>query len=121
MIMAQERMILKGQVQLEEMAALVRQAAKDGRPIDQVERSLWQSMLALGRTMLSSYVEAVGAGDLGAALAPGGGEVKVQRMLGLARSVRSLEQMSVSRAGAVEEFRTSQPVPPPAEEGEIVV
>ena len=192
MIMAQERMILKGQVQLEEMAALVRQAAKDGRPIDQVERSLWQSLLALGRTMLSGYVEAVGAGDVGATLAHDGRELNrleamherryvsvfgeltvrryvygsretqkheviptdavlglpegefsallaewdqafcvqgsyaqsrqtVQRILGLGQSVRSLEQMSVSMAGAVEEFRTSQPVPPAAEEGAIVV
>lgn len=55
MIMAQERMILKGQAQLEEMAGFVRQAAKDGRSIDQVERGLWSSLLRLGHAMLVGY------------------------------------------------------------------
>jgi hypothetical protein len=49
MIMTQERMILKGQVQLDD-GGFVRKAAKDGQPIDQVERSLWQSLLRLGTT-----------------------------------------------------------------------
>ena len=68
MIMAQERMILKGQKQLDQMAALVRQAAKDGRSIDQVERDLWTSLLALGHTLLDGYVQAQGTGDLGPTL-----------------------------------------------------
>ena len=76
MIMAQEQAILKGKTQLEEMAALVRQAAKDGRPIDQVERDLWQSMLRLGLTMLAVYVEGVGPGDVGETLAYAGRELK---------------------------------------------
>ncbi len=42
-----------------------RKAAKDGRPIDQVERGLWSSLLALGHTLLSGYVEGVGPGDVG--------------------------------------------------------
>ena len=192
MIMAQERMILKGKAQLDEMAALVRQAAKDGRTIDQVERDLWQSVLALGRTMLAVYVEGVGLGDLGETLAYEGRELKrleamherryvsvfgelmlpryvygsretqkheviptdavlglpegefsdllaewdqafcvqgsyessrqtVQRILGLGQSVRSLEQMSLSMAEEVEDFRDSQPAPPAVEEGSILV
>jgi len=192
MIMAQERMILKGQVQLDEMVALVRQAARDGRPIDQVERNLWQSLLALGHTLLGGYVEGVGVGDVGETLWQEGRELKrleslherryvsvfgeltvrrhvygsretqkheviptdavlclpgsdfsallqewdqsfcvqnsyaesrqtVQRILGLGQSVRSLEQMSVSMAGDVAEFRQWQPAPPAAEEGQIVV
>ena len=56
MIMTQERQILKGQAHLDEMVVFVRKAAMDGRPIDEVERSLWQSFLALGHTLLSSYV-----------------------------------------------------------------
>jgi hypothetical protein len=192
MIMAQERMILKGQVQLEEMIAFVRQAARDGRPIDQVERGLWQSLLALGHTMLAGYVEGVGAGDVGETLSYEGRELRrleslherryvsvfgelavkrhvygsretqkheviptdavlslpasdfssllqewdqsfcvqnsyaesrqtVQRILGLGQSVRSLEQMSVSMAAEVAEFRQSQPAPAATEEGQIVV
>lgn len=68
MIMAQERTILKGQAQLQEMAELIQQAARDGRPIDQVERDLWQAMLSLGRTMLDGYVQTVGPGDVGQTL-----------------------------------------------------
>jgi len=192
MIMAQERMLLKGQVQLGEMVTFVRQAARDGRPIDQVERGLWQSLLALGHTLLAGYVEGVGVGDVGETLSYEGRELKrlespherryvsvfgeltvkrhvygsretqkheviptdavlslpasdfssllqewdqsfcvqnsyaesqqtVQRILGLGQSVRSLEQMSVSMAAGVAEFRQSQPAPPAAEEGQIVV
>jgi len=192
MIMAQEQMILKGQVQLKEMVSFVRQAARDGRPIDQVERSLWQSLRALGHTLLAGYVEGVGDGDVGVTLSYEGGELKrlefqherryvsvfgeltvrrcvygsretqkheviptdavlclpesdfsallqewdqsfcvqgsyaqaretVQRILGLSQSVRSLEQMSVSMAADVAEFRQSQLAPPAAEEGQIVV
>jgi hypothetical protein len=192
MIVAQERMILKGQAQLNEMVALVRQAARDGRPIHEVERSLWDSLLALGRTLLVGYVEGVGPGDLGETLSHEGRDLKrldmphdrryvsvfgeltvqrcvygsretqkheliptdtvlclpasdfsallqewdqsfcvqgsyaqsretVQRILGLGQSVRSLEQMSLSMAADVEEFRRAQPAPPAAEEGQIVV
>ncbi len=58
-------MIIKRQVQLDEMAALVRRAARDGRPIDEVVRGLWQSLLSLGHPMLRGYVEGVGVGDVG--------------------------------------------------------
>jgi hypothetical protein len=190
--MAQERMIIKGQVQLEEMAEFVRQAVRDGRPIDQVERGLWQSLLALGHTMLAGYVEGVGVCDVGETLSYEGRQLNrlellherryvsvfgeltvrrhvygaretqkhevipadavlglpasdfssllqewdqsfcvqgsyaesrqtVQRILGLGQSIRSLEQMSVSMAGQVEEFRQWQPAPAAADEGRIVV
>lgn len=45
----------------------------------------------------------------------------VERILGIGQSVRSLEHMSVSMSQAVEGFRETQPVPPAAEEGHIVV
>jgi hypothetical protein len=76
MIMTQEQAILKGQVQLEAMADFVRRASGDGRPIDEVERELWQSLLALGRTLLSGYVEGVGPGDVGETLAYEGRELR---------------------------------------------
>ena len=76
MIMTQEQAILKGQFQLDEMAALVRQASRDGRPIDTVERELWQSLLALGHTLLAGYVAGVGPGDMGEALAHEGRDLK---------------------------------------------
>jgi hypothetical protein len=76
MIMAQEQAILKGQVQLAEMAEFVRRASRDGRPIDEVERELWQSVLVLGRTLLSGYVEGVGPGDVGDTLVYEGRELR---------------------------------------------
>jgi len=192
MIMTQERMILKGQAQLDEMVAFVRRAAKDGRPIDQVERGLWSSLLRLGHTLLVGYVEGVGRGDIGdtlmheerelrrlelphdrryvsvfgeltisryvygtretqrheavpadALLGLPAGEFsyvlqewdqsfcvedsyeesrrKVEKILGIGQSVRSLEQMSVSMAEGVSAFQESAPRPPVQEEGSILV
>jgi hypothetical protein len=192
MIMTQERMILKGQAQLDEMVAFVRKAAKDGRPIDQVERGLWSSLLALGHTLLTGYVEGVGPGDVGDTLVYEGRELgrlelphdrryvsvfgelsisryvygtretqkhevipadallglpdsefsyvlqdwdqsfcvedsyeesrgKVEKILGIGQSVRSLEQMSVSVAESVPAFQESAPKPPAAQEGSILV
>jgi hypothetical protein len=68
MMMTQERRILRGQVVLEEMVAFVGQAAKDPRPIDEVERGLWTLTLKLGHAMLEEYVDRVGPGDLGETL-----------------------------------------------------
>jgi hypothetical protein len=192
MIMAQERMILKGQAQLEEMAAFVRRCARDGRPMDQVERGLWSSLLALGHTLLRGYVEGVGPGDIGDTLILEGRELrrlevphdrryvsvfgeldifryvygtretqkqeavptdallglpdsefsyvlqewdqsfcvedsyeesrrKVEKILGIGQSVRSLEQMSLSMAEGVSAFQESAPKPPAQEEGSILV
>jgi hypothetical protein len=76
MIMAQEQAILKGQVQLEELAAFVRRASREGRPINEVERELWSSMLALGHVMLAGYVAGVAPGDMGETLAYQGQDLK---------------------------------------------
>jgi hypothetical protein len=45
----------------------------------------------------------------------------VERVLDLAQSVRSLEQMSVSMASSVEAFQKLRPKPPAEEEGSILV
>ena len=192
MIMAQEQAILKGRKQFDEMAAFVRRASRDGRPIDEVERGLWASLLAMGRSLLEGYVAGHGPGDVGATLAYEGRTLDrlawlhdrryvsvfgaltiprcvygtretqkhevvpvdawlglpkghfsyvlqdwdqafcvqnsyepsrqtVEHVLGIGQSVRSLEQMTVSMAEAVEGFRESQPKPPAKEEGSILV
>ena len=192
MIMTQEQAILKGQRQFADIAAFVQQAARDGRPIEQVERGLWESLLALGLTMLESYVAAQSPGDLGPSVTVKGRSLRrleqphdrryvsvfgeltisravygtretqkhelvpldarlglpegdfshllqewdqafcvqgsydasrrtVARVLGLGQSVRSLEQMNVAMARAVESFRDAQPTPAPEEEGSLLV
>ena len=45
----------------------------------------------------------------------------IYRMLGLSQSVDSVERMNRNMAEPVEEFFTTQSVPPPAKEGEVVV
>ena len=69
MIMAQEQAVLNGHVHLAEMGKLVWQAAQAGRPIHEVERGLWTTLLRLGQTMLADYEETVGPGDVGETLA----------------------------------------------------
>lgn len=76
MIMTQEQAILKGQVALEQMVAFVRGASQEGRPIGEVERHLWESLLALGHTLLAGYVAGVGPGDMGETLAYEGRDLR---------------------------------------------
>lgn len=45
----------------------------------------------------------------------------VERILGIGQSIRSLEPMNQTMAQEVQGFRQSQPMPPPEEEGEILV
>lgn len=68
MIMAQEQSILKAQQQLDQAAQMIRQATRDVRPIDQVERDLWQQMLGIGLSMLHGFVAGQGDGDVGPTL-----------------------------------------------------
>jgi len=65
MIMSQERSLLKGQEQFEQIAAFVRQASCEGRPIDEVERGLWKGLLKMGHALLEGFVQGQGTGDLG--------------------------------------------------------
>jgi hypothetical protein len=97
MIMTQEQAILKGQGQLEEIAAFVRQASRDGRPIDEVERGLWQSLLSLGHTMLTGYVAGVGQGDRGETLAYEGRDLKRLEQMHERRYVSVFGELTISR------------------------
>lgn len=97
MIMAQEQAILKGQVQLEQMAALIRQASSQGRSIDQVERELWQSLLALGHTLLTGYVAGVGPGDVGPTLDYQGRQLKRLEQMHERRFVSVFGQLTIQR------------------------
>jgi len=68
MILAQEQAILKGQQQFEQMAEFVRHASRDGRPIHEVERGLWEQSRQLGLSLMAGFVQGVGTGDLGPTL-----------------------------------------------------
>ena len=60
MMMTQEEAIFKAQAQVDELIDFVRQASAGGRTIDQVERNLWERLLAVGRAMLEGYVSVFG-------------------------------------------------------------
>ncbi|MGB6969852.1 MAG: ISKra4 family transposase [Methyloceanibacter sp.] len=68
MIMAQERAFLKAKQQLQAMEVFVEQAADDEQRIDQVERELFNRLLAIGRTLLEAFVAVQGDGDAGSKL-----------------------------------------------------
>jgi len=97
MIMTQEQAILKGQEQFEEMASFVRRASKDGRPIDEVERNLWDSLLGLGRSLLEGYVAGHGTGDVGETLRYEGRTLRGLESLHDRRYVSVFGELMISR------------------------
>jgi hypothetical protein len=64
-MMVTELAALNSQAQFEQMLAFVLQAADDGLRIDSVERDLMRQLLALGYTLLCSFVASQGDGDVG--------------------------------------------------------
>ncbi len=64
-MMVTELAALNPQAQFERMLDFVRQAADDGLRIDSVERDLMRQLLALGYTLLCSFVASQGDGDVG--------------------------------------------------------
>lgn len=81
MILAYEVAILKSQEEFEQMREFVRQAAREGMAIDQVERGLWSSVRVLCHALMEGFVEAQGTGDLGPTIEHEG------------RTLRRLEQL----------------------------
>ena len=65
MMMTKECGLLKAQAEFQGMIELVQQSTKDGRRIDEVERDLWQRLLAIGLAMLEVFVAEAGDGDAG--------------------------------------------------------
>jgi len=97
MMMAQEEAILKAQTQFDEMIDFVRQASAGNRSIDQVERSLWEQLLAVGRVMLEGYVAGYDAGDLGPTLEHEGRTLRRLEELHDRRYVSVFGELSISR------------------------
>lgn len=65
MIIAQEKLFLKSQQQLQEICRFVEKAVKEGRRIDETERELFSQLLEVGRTLLQAFIAAHGDGDIG--------------------------------------------------------
>lgn len=65
MIITQEQSFLKAQSQLQALCRLVEQRAGEQVRVDELERELFASLLAVGRTLLEAFVAAQGDGDAG--------------------------------------------------------
>ena len=65
MIITQEQAVLKSQQQLQFLFQYVEGASSDGQRIDLVEREVFSQLLALGLTLLESFVARHGDGDAG--------------------------------------------------------
>ena len=65
MMMTKERAILKAKEKFQDLLVLVEAASDEQLRIDEVERSLFAELLALGLQLLSAFVAAAGKGDEG--------------------------------------------------------
>jgi hypothetical protein len=78
MSMTQEADVLKGETLQQQFAQLqecVRCAAKEGRPIHEVEAELWGRLLRMGHEALGQFLRLQGDGDLGETITLPTGEV----------------------------------------------
>ncbi len=97
MILAQERGFLKAQRQLQSMGRFVEQAAKQEQRIDQVERELFSRLLAMGLTLLETFVAAQGDGDAGEELEADGHAVRRSAEPHARRYLSIFGELSISR------------------------
>jgi len=112
MIMTEEQAILKGQMQFDQMVAFMQQSAQKGMPIDQVERGLWESLLAMGLTMLTGYVKSHGTGNVGSTVAYDGRRLRRLQSLHERRYVSVFGELGISRrAYGTRETQKHQVVP----------
>ena len=89
---------------MEQLNEFVYGAARDGKPIHEVERAIWQQLLKIGHVALDGFIAEQADGDLG-----------------FHQPVDSLERMNRQMATDVEAFRCSRKAPPGKQEGEIIV
>jgi hypothetical protein len=98
-MMVTELAALNPQAQFEQMLDFVRQAAEEGRRIDSVERDLMRQLLALGYTLLCSFVARQGDGDVGPkVITPGGDTARRLPEHHDRRYVSIFGELSITRA-----------------------
>jgi hypothetical protein len=76
MSIAQSPETLKRQMQeiVGQLDAFLHEASRDGRPIHEVEREIWQQVLRLGNRCLAQFLALQGDGDMGPTIASEDGE-----------------------------------------------
>src|ERR1700731_2915266 len=68
-MIACEREFLKAYRKVEQLVESVRRARSEGRRIDEVERTVFAELLALGRHLITAYVASAGDGNVGESVA----------------------------------------------------
>lgn len=97
MILTEQQAILKGQTQFQRLVALVQEGSAVGRTIDRVEREVWSGLLALGRTLLETYIAGQGTGDLGPTLQWQGRTLRRLEAVHERRYVSVFGELSIAR------------------------
>jgi hypothetical protein len=72
MIMTQEKRILKAKKQFEQLCESIRLASGQQQRIDEVEENVFGELLAIGHSLLESFIAAAGDGDRGKQVARDG-------------------------------------------------
>ena len=67
--------VLEARDQFESLLSYIEQAAQEETPLHEVERSLFRSLLALGRTLLVCFLQKKGWGDCGRSLRLSDGQI----------------------------------------------
>jgi hypothetical protein len=97
MIMAAEQAILKGQIEFEQLADVVRQASEQGERIDRVEGVVFQGLLRMGLALMKGFVAGQGTGDLGETFEHEGRTLCRLEQLHQRRYVSIFGELTVSR------------------------
>jgi hypothetical protein len=81
-----------------QLQALVHQAVQEGTAVHQVERSLWEQLLQLGRQLLTQFFAQLGTGDLGETVTlPDGASVRRLEQLHTRRYVSIFGEFALAR------------------------
>jgi len=98
MIVTQEQAIFKAEKEFDTLVKTVREAAREARPINEVENDLWDRMLGIGRQLLQAFVEIQGTGDLGETLEHEGRTLRKLDRLHERRYVSVFGELTVNRS-----------------------
>ena len=112
-MIAFEREFLKAHRKLEQLVESVRRAGQEGRRIDEVERMLFAELLAMGRHLITAYVDGAGDGNAGETVdvptvAEEAGAMPNEQPIAATRTLRRLAE---PRTAAMSRFSGNWPSP----------
>jgi hypothetical protein len=97
MMMTKEYALLKAQEEFSALLAFVRQASVEQLRVDEVERGLWQRLLAIGLVSLQAFVADAGDGDVGETLEHEGQDLRRLDEIRARRYVSIFGELEIER------------------------